>query len=342
MTLRYELLDSFAQVEKIAPEWQALYEQAGRPLFKSYEEFRIWWLHLGKDENNPLCVALAREDLGGLVAVLPLALRRRGPLRVLGPAAMDVFDYTDALTRNSAVAEGLWRFLLTNSRADILIAKDICEDDRSFETTHRLMRLRKTHKNNYISLTPFSSGDAWLHSQHKKFRHDLRQKIRRFEEAGICKFHILETGAPVPDAIIDTIYRQKRAWAENRRAKSVFLRPAMRDFLKELAEIAARRKSLYLSWLSCGEKIIACSIGFIQDRTLYLYMPTYDPDFACCSPGNILMVKSIGWAIENKLTTFDLMRGEDAYKNRFAREYRFLYNFAAGRSWLGKLAVRLR
>lgn len=341
MTLRFELLDSFNDVEKIAPEWQALYEQSGRPLFKSYEEFRIWWLCLGKDENLQLRVAISRKEDGGVAAILPLAIRRRAILRILGPAAIDVFDYTDGLAQNRDVIEALWRFLLTHSPADILVAKDIDENDASFETARRLMRLRKTHKNAYIPLEGFSSGEAWLQAQRKKFRHDIRQKIKRFESLETCRSHLLEAGAAVPEKIIDTIYSQKNAWARARGIESVFLRPAMRNFLKELADDAARKKTLHLSWLSCDEKVFACSMAFVHNREFYLYMPTYDPDFSHCSPGNLLMVGSIKWAIDNGMKTFDLMRGEDAYKNRFTDNYRLLYDFAAGGSWLGKLAVRL-
>jgi CelD/BcsL family acetyltransferase involved in cellulose biosynthesis len=59
-------------------EWRELGEASGN-LFATWEWAETWWRHFGHGE--PL-VALERADDGRPVALVPLELRRRGPLRV--------------------------------------------------------------------------------------------------------------------------------------------------------------------------------------------------------------------------------------------------------------------
>ena len=100
--------------------------------------------------------------------------------------------------------------------------------------------------------------------------------------------------------------------------------------------------SLYLAWLTCGEAIVACHMGFVRDGVLHLYHTTYDAEYGAFSPGNIMMIETIKWAIDQKLRELDFMRGDESYKQRFASGTRALSGFVVGRTRLGKLAVAVR
>jgi CelD/BcsL family acetyltransferase involved in cellulose biosynthesis len=122
----------------------------------------------------------------------------------------------------------------------------------------------------------------------------------------------------------------------------VFSRPEIKPFLHELAEDAARQGTLYLGWLTCGEDIVACHMGFIEGGILHLYHTTYDAGFGAYSPGNILMIETIKAAIDAGLRELDFMRGDESYKQRFASGTRALTAFVVGGSLIGNISVMLR
>ena len=122
---------------------------------------------------------------------------------------------------------------------------------------------------------------------------------------------------------------------------SAFAEAGMHGFLSDLAQDAARRGSLYLAWLSCDDAVVACHMGFVAGGVLHLYHTTYDAAYGAFSPGNALMVETIQWAADQKMTAVDFMRGDEAYKTRFASQTRCLMTYVAGRSWLGKAVVTL-
>ena len=65
-------------------------------------------------------------------------------------------------------------------------------------------------------------------------------------------------------------------------------------------------------------------------------MPSYAPEWARFSPGNVLMAHLISHCIETGLTTLDLMRGDDAYKQSFSNSQISLVDYSLYVSRLGK------
>ena len=142
--------------------------------------------------------------------------------------------------------------------------------------------------------------------------------------------------------VIEALYAQKRSWFKERYTTGAFARSEMKQFLYELAEEAALRHTLYLAWLSCGDTIVACHMGFISNKVLYLYLTTFDAVYAAYSPGNLLMVETIKWGVDQKMRELDFMRGDEAYKKRFASGTRPLAAFITSGSWLGRVALLVR
>lgn len=336
-----EILTDFDRIESIALEWQELHAQAGNGIFNGYEVFRIWWQHLGKFESPRLRVATLRDEGGKLQAIFPLVLRRRKLVRILEQAGHDVFDFCDILARSPKDAEILWDFIKSNVSFDVALIKDIQETDNLSPLLSRSAKLRKQHENFMIPLNA-ETGNAWLAAQSKKFRNDIRYKTQKLQARGASAFHIFRQGNVFPLPVIDALYEQKKAWVKARFGKGGFLRKEMKDFLRELALDAAKDGTLYLAWLTCDDAIIACHMGFIQNKRLYLYIPTYDAEYAPVSPGNLLMVETVKAALGWNFREVDLMRGDDAYKKRFTHSSRPLSDFAVGGSWLGKILVRMR
>jgi CelD/BcsL family acetyltransferase involved in cellulose biosynthesis/O-antigen/teichoic acid export membrane protein len=339
--LRFEILTSPAQIAALAADWRKLYAHMPNALFGSYEWFQIWERHLGQSLPNSLHIVTARHATGNLAALLPLVVKRSGFLRVAEWAGYEVFDYGDVLALSAADAQTLWAFVAAQKFYDIALFKDVYVHTLSLPILMQNMRLRAQRLNYFLTLD-FPSGDTWLAAQSRKLRGDTRRKREKLQAHGAVDFHIYQKGTPFPDTVIDALYEQKTAWFKARKASGVFSRPEIRAFLHELAHDAARQGNLYLAWLACDDKIIACHMGFVRGGILYLYHTTYDAAYGAYSPGNILMTETIKAAIDAGLKELDFMRGDEAYKQRFAGGTRFLSAFVLGRTRIGKIAIYLR
>ncbi len=338
--LEFTVLKTPEAIEIIADEWRALYEKSGGNVFGSYEWFQIWWRHLGGLENVRLHIATARSG-GNLVALLPLVVRRSGLLRILEWAGYETFDYGDVLAENACDAEAIWRFAFGVGGYDVALIKDVRESALSLPVLANGMRLREQRKNYFLTLQ-FDSGEAWLAAQSRKLRGDMRRKREKMQAQGDVAFQLYRQGEQVPVAVLDALYAQKSAWFRERKASGAFAKAEVKPLLHELAADAARHNKLYLAWLTCGDVIVACHMGFIKDGILHLYHTTYDAGYGAFSPGNIMMIETIQWAIDARLRELDFMRGDEAFKQRFAGGTRALSAFIGGGSYFGKMLVLLR
>ncbi len=334
------VLTSIATIAAIADEWRDLHRRAGSPVFSDYGWFDIWWRHLGLAQKQNVAVFIARSSSGELQAVLPFGLYGRSGLRMGEWMGSDVFDYGDILASSPEAAHVLWQFAMRKGGYDILRLGSVHEKS----LVAPLLTSAKPHQvnaNYFVSLEGLN-GETWLASQSRKLRGDTRRKMEKMQAEGTVAFHVYKNTDALPVPIMDALYAQKRAWFDERHTTGIFTYPEMKAFLSELAQDAAHQGRLYLAWLSCGDKIVACHQGFLRDGVLHLYLTTYDAAFAAYSPGNGLMIETIKWAAGNGYREVDFMRGDESYKQRFATGTRMLSTFILGRSLVGKSLLALR
>ena len=339
--MQFDILTSAEAREKNADDWRCLADSCGHGIFGGYEWHMLWWKHLGSTAAVTLHIVTMRDGSGKLTAVLPLIVRHSYGARIAEWAGYEVFDYGDVLAVTSPDAEAILNYAYLKGRYDIALLKDVHYAALSMPYLSRVMRLRRQKKNYFLTLD-FVSGEAWLAAQSRKLRGDVRRKMEKMAIKGAVTFHVHDNAKPVPVSVINALYDQKKEWFAANNKRGVFARPEVQRFLHELAQDASRRGTLYLAWLSCGDSIAACHMGFVQGGVLYLYHTTYDTAYRAFSPGNSMMVETIKWTIDVGLSELDFMRGEESYKARFASGVRQLSTYMQGRSWLGKLGVVLQ
>jgi CelD/BcsL family acetyltransferase involved in cellulose biosynthesis len=72
---------------------------------------------------------------------------------------------------------------------------------------------------------------------------------------------------------------------------------------------------------------IAYHFGFIFNKTLTWYKPSFDPDFLKHSPGEVLIKELLEYASYKDLDIFDFTVGKESFKLRFANEYKMNHSF---------------
>jgi len=99
--------------------------------------------------------------------------------------------------------------------------------------------------------------------------------------------------------------------------KGVFMVPGMEIFFRRLAEAFLPDGVFRLTFIEVGGELAAGTVGFVCDGTYSLYNSAFDRTWGPLAPGMVLVGEDIRIAIEDGCTSFDLLKGDYAYKYRF-------------------------
>jgi CelD/BcsL family acetyltransferase involved in cellulose biosynthesis len=154
------------------------------------------------------------------------------------------------------------------------------------------------------------SWDAYLAGIDGKQRHEIRRKLRRLGDCGAPATRVV-TRPEDTDAAMDLFLD---LFVRSRTDKASFMTPAMAGYFRQLAREAAHVDTLRLFFLELDGRAIASAMTFAHGGTLYLYNNGYDPAARDLSPGLLVKVLSLRWAIEHGLGVYDFLRGAEPYK----------------------------
>lgn len=331
-----QVVDTGEGLTALLGEWRALQALHGRYPFTDATMVNAWWRIRGETDGERLHIVTCRCN-GTLVAVAPLSITRKHGLRFLRWAGGDMFDYCDSLAISDSVNRSLWNLVRRLGRFDVALLKTVRPDTSTHRVLSAFARPARTSMTHAICFS--DNGNAAWREQGKRSR--FRRALRKLEERGPIRFEVVRDG-PIPEAPFAALIQQKTAWAARRRKVGLFDNPhAAALMLRGIAESLAAGGNLHLSWMQCGDDIIAVHLGCVFEKRLYYYMPSYDLEWSDFSPGNYLLVKLAEWADSNGLDEMDFLRGGDAYKEKFANTSRELSDFTFPGSVIGYIAEPL-
>ena len=180
------------------------------------------------------------------------------------------------------------------------------------------------------------SWEEYVSSLPKKHRHELRRKIRRLEASGQVRQVTFVDG----DGLGPEVEEFLRLMSTTNDDKAGFLTPERRRFFHLLAQEAASRGALRLSFLEIdGLRMAACLI-FDFAGAYMLYNSGYDPARADLSVGLINKAYAIREAIESGRRRFDFLKGAERYKYSLGGQDRAIYRIVVTRegSWTASLS----
>src|SRR4051812_3963151 len=295
------------------PEWRRLGKASGN-LFATWEWAETWWEHFG--EGEPL---IAREG-DSLVA---LEIRRRGPLRVARFIGHGPADEMGPIGGPAALKE-------LEEHWDVLLAERL--PPGAGVEGRPLLREASP-----VVEAPEGGFEGFLKARSRNFRSQIRRKERALLEKGLT-YRLSDDPARL-DEDMETLARLHEArWADEGSGALADRRAAFhRDFAR-----AALEKGWLRLWMAEIEGTpVAAWYGFrFAGEELY-YQSGRDPEWEKESVGMVLLAHTIRSAFDDGLTTYRLLRGGEAYKDRFATSDPGVETVVAGRSPLGKLAERM-
>jgi CelD/BcsL family acetyltransferase involved in cellulose biosynthesis len=255
--------------------------------------------------------------------ILPLVSWKRNVKnlrqRVILPVGFSEFDYHDPVI--SSVIPTKYMGMFWDQFID-----DIC--DRFYFNKLTLNGIRITGstvkfcKEHDIcpsaDLSKFNSFQDFMSEMKGSLRGDIYRQERKLKALGDLKLVTYDKDhlAKASEELEIFLAHHKTRWPH------AFKPP---EFFKNLLTYGIPAGVTHFSALSLNDKPINWHLGFNVHGRFYYYMHTFDLVYSNYSPGKIHLFYLIKSCFQDKLKTFDFLRGDEAYKAGISRENTELY-----------------
>ena len=316
--LRVCVFSSPEDILRLAPEWRALMEASNHAHpFYDPAWHHTWWKHLGSGEVH---ICTVGPETGPPIAIAPLTLREDGVMRFIG--GEDLTDYLDILARDGAHAEA-WRALLEYLNSPEappwkeLILHGVPAGSPTAEFFRAPAGGATVEPEEVCPVIPLpDSWEAYTGMLGQREEREMRRKIRKAQMEPGLEFHRTLNEKDLENDL-DEFFRLHEL---SQPQKAEFWNGPRRAFFREMA-----KEMLALGWLDLtimrvdGHPVAANFALDYEDR-IYLYNSGFDPGERELSAGLVLLAQDIEHAIQAGRTSFDMLRGNEPYKYRYAAQ----------------------
>ncbi|GAB4217381.1 MAG: hypothetical protein OHK0022_59560 [Roseiflexaceae bacterium] len=320
-TPQIQVIDSLAGLQRLEPEWrQLLHTCQCATVFQTFEWQSTWLGEFGRHDQAIQPFVLAVRDQGRLTGLAPLMIRNADGLRTLTFLGAPYADYHGflidpvavepalaAIWRTIAGARGLWDAIdLDDIRPDSALLgylrgpalRSLLPEAR-LEPSSRcfLLDMRDTAKVQQILQ-----------------KHEYLVKLRRLGRQGELALHHHSDPARVAERLPLFIEQHRAQWRDRPDGFARFDDPHVTPLFTEMALALAARGWLLLSELTLDGRPVAFFYSFVFRGAYMVYRPCFDVQIGRYSPGSVMLYLLIEHLAARQFHTFDLMRGEHAYK----------------------------
>jgi CelD/BcsL family acetyltransferase involved in cellulose biosynthesis len=322
-------------LESVRREWSALAMRSDN-IFTTWEWADAWWRHFGGAGH--LRVVVCRDTAGAVRAVVPLYLAALGPLRLLrfvghGPAD-ELGPVCAVADRHLATAALGLALSAVPERWDLFLGERLPASE-SWDAVPGARHLRR-------EATPVvrldgRTWDGWLATRSANARQQMRRSMRRLASAHEVRLRLCASDAELAHDLDVLFALHDARWGDE--ASGAFS-PARRRFHRQWASAALARGWLRLWTLELDGAPAAVFYGFRFGEADYYYQAGRDPAHNAGSVGFALLVHTIRDAAASGMREYHLLRGAEAYKDRFADDDPGLDTILVAATPRGRLAAR--
>ncbi|MCW3975396.1 MAG: GNAT family N-acetyltransferase [Candidatus Bathyarchaeota archaeon] len=262
-----------------------------------------------------------------VIGIAPLYLSD-GKAFFLGSS--NVFDYLDFIIApglendffnillNELKSKNVNRMELELVRENSSVLKNLINFARANE-----YQVTLNEKDVLLEMDLSGSWEKYLSSLTSRHRHELRRKFRRFQEAGLTNFQMIENPEKI-SGFLDLFFKFFR---ENRDDKEVFMTFRMERFFRSLVDVMVKAQLLRLGILELDERPVAFVICLDDKETLYLYNNSFDPKYRNLNLGFVSKAFSVKHGINLGKKMFNFLKGDERYKYHLGGKKVLLYSF---------------
>ncbi len=308
--------------EEIEAEWRALEADCIMSAYHCYDWLKNWYARVGRYEYADL--ALAVGDIDGATAfILPLGIRRSGPLRIAGWLGGKLNNYNFGLWRAdvyTSLPAGALQACLADiaamARIDTFELRNIPENWSGLRSPFLDLAHTPSPSNSFVMDLERDFDALYEKARSSKSRRTLRKKCERLQEAGRVEFvHAItpEQARIAADATIE----QRNDRAHDAGIPSVFAQPGVAELIRDTVMNAAGQREPVLDthYLVVDGIVRATYIGGVKNGRYSCSLNSFrDDELTAMSPGDLLLKEVIRDCCERGMTALDLGIGEMRYK----------------------------
>lgn len=294
------------------------------------------WLQF-RSNHTPLVVLIYRGS--DPVAIIPLCERvDRGWWKTVAFLGRNDADYHEIIVDSRFEEDAIYRYAqgviegLRRGRS-VLRLEEVIQGHRLHRTFSHWETARR-QRCPYID-----TSRPWPDYRRRICDQDVRRKTRKAEALGPVHYGVVETPDQI-DPFLDEFFRaHQRRWDQTK-TPSRFHHDNDRRFYRQVAHDLFPSGSMHLAYLTIAERRVAYFYGFREEERLYMYLLTFDPDFARVSIGKVFLYHLIREEYA-RYRIIDLLRGSEPYKNHWATDVAINESLVAYRSPLHRTASAL-
>jgi CelD/BcsL family acetyltransferase involved in cellulose biosynthesis len=252
-------------------------------------------------EHRPrVRVAVVEQD-GRTVAFLPFERDGRSVARALG---YRLADCQGVIGEDGAIP----------SMQDLLAAAGLSVFEFDHLLTHQADRVSVRSVAAPSPVIEVGEGyEAWIAEKRaasSRIKRALAKGRKLEREVGELRFTY--------DSTDHSDLEQLMSWKSAQYARTgradTFARPWMRSLLHDLLDVRAEGFSVRLSRLDAGPRTVALYLCLRSPRMLASWFPVFDREFAVYSPGLVSALSLVRAAADDGISTIDLGKGHEDYK----------------------------
>ncbi|WP_218997377.1 GNAT family N-acetyltransferase [Shewanella algae] len=274
-------------------------------------------------------IVLVRTNQKVLIGACPFVIEEKKVLwkkiKVLRHLNCIASDYSDLLVSSSVgnrdivkkITEAVFNFEFDMFQIDNL---------NSASATAKLFMKFLTEKSlttsRYVNVVnPILSYSEMEYSDKKGIK-DIQRRLKNLSKDNDVSFHI-------DDAIDKDAWNKLVMFHKHNYPGFGFNSSQYQGFYNRLLNSEGfKHDFIDFSYMKINNVVVAAHFGFVDLKagTVYYYVPSFDNEYAKYGVGKILLLKLIEYYKDQGCTTFDFMRGSEAYKTNWMSDE--LQNFS--------------
>ena len=302
----------------------ALRRSLDNHIFLTWEWLSNWWKHYG-DKRRFLLVAI--RDGERILAAAPLMSSKYKlyglELRKIEFIATPASDYHSFLLTEKKPEYIKMIIEFVNHIATewgCIELKEIPEDSETAKLLRTISNDSFKFEERILNRCPYvllpRKFEDYLQRLSYSFRKNLRRYERKLRKEYKMNFEIYNDTETIDYAMKTFFSLHQKRW-QSQKQPGAFSDLAFRDFHLDVARSFAEKGWLALNFLTLNDEPVAASHDFKYAQKIFHYLSGFDPQYSRYSVGNIRHMLIIKHCIENGLTEYDLMRGDESYKTKW-------------------------
>ena len=306
-------------------------ESLDNNIFSTWEWLSSWWKHFGKNKKS---VILTVEDGNDILAIAPFVYSTHsffkfGELKKISFMGSSESDYNVFILKQKKLEllELFFNYLNEHFDWNQLELKDIPESSSSFSLLHQLP-IAKQHSHweeNEETICPYiplpTSMDVFMQSLGHNMRRNLRRYSRKLEKNHRVELKNFDEIGSVKETM-DIFFRLHQKRWNSKGELGIFNESIFRRFHTDVAQCFAEKGWLSLQFITVDDEPAAVQYAFKYNQKLHFYLSGWEPKYSHYMIGNMLNKYAIEQCIHEGIKEYDLMRGDDAYKQNWTTKTR--------------------